>query len=302
MSGIDGVVELRAGRAELGVVPRIGGSIAYYRWSDGTIANGACDWLRPAGGDDALLQTADRLACFPLVPFSNRIRNGRFEFDGHEIRLPLNQWPQPHAEHGHGWQSAWRIVARAADRLVLELDRRADTWPFAYRARQEFVLTEAELRVTLSAENRDRTAMPIGLGLHPYFPRTARCRLSADVDAMWATDAEVMPTELTGADARLASGLPVTEVALDNCFTGWRRTATIVWPERAASLAIAADPPLDFLVVYSPPGEDYFCVEPVSHCTDAFNLARLGRNDTGMLTLGSGATLGASVRFRPSVA
>ena len=60
--------------------------------------------------------------------------------------------------------------------------------------------------------------------------------------------------------------------------------------------------PLDFLVVYSPAGEDYFCAEPVSHCTDAFNLARQGRRDTGMLTLGPRATLGVSVRFRPSVA
>ena len=157
-------------------------------------------------------------------------------------------------------------------------------------ARQEFTLTEGELQVTLSAENRDRNPMPIGLGLHPYFPRTASCRLSARVDAMWATDKEVMPTVLIDADPRLAhDGLPMAETALDNVFIGWQREATIVWP-------------LDFLVVYSPPGEDYFCAEPVSHCTDAFNLAVEGRGGTGMLTLDPGATLPVSVRFRPSFA
>ena len=145
--------------------------------------------------------------------------------------------------------------------------------------------------------------MPVGLGFHPYFPRTPRCRLSARVDAMWATDAEVMPTSLVDADPRLgaAHGLPVAEVTLDNAFTGWHRQATITWPERGARLLLDADAPLGFLVVYSPAGRDYFCVEPVSHCTDAFNLAAQGRAGTGMLTLEAGASVSAIMRLRPSL-
>ena len=121
---------------------------------------------------------------------------------------------------------------------------------------------------------------------------------------MWATDDEVMPTVLVDADPRfgVGDGLPIAEVILDNAFTGWRRQVGIVWPERNARLAIQADLPLNFLVVYSPPGEDFFCAEPVSHCTDAFNLAAQGRDDTGMLTLDPGASLSATVRFRPSLA
>jgi aldose 1-epimerase len=300
MNDITDVIDLRAGRARLGVAPGIGGSIAYYRWIEGTTEQ---DWLRPTTPEDLLHGTADRLACFPLVPFSNRVRGGRFAFGGRDIRLPLNQLPQPHAEHGHGWQARWAVVERGDDRLALAYEHPSDAWPFPYRARQEFVLSPDELHVTLSIENCGREAMPVGLGLHPYFPRTAHCRLRADVEAMWATDDEVMPTSLTGADPRLANGdgLPVSGTALDNVFTGWRHAATIAWPERRAGLRIDAGAPLDFLVVYTPPGEDYFCVEPVSHCTDAFNLAGCGRRDTGMLTLESGATLPVSTRFRPSL-
>ena len=295
------VITLRAGRASVGIAPGIGGSITHFRWLDGAHLH---DWLRPATADDLAARTADRLACFPLVPVSNRIRDGRFAFGAHAVSLPLNQWPQPHAEHGHGWQSAWSVVAREDDRLTIEYDHAAGAWPFPYRARQAFALTADELRVTLSIDNRGRETMPAGLGLHPYFPRTGRCTLAAAVDAMWATDAEVMPTQLVGADPRLAdgSGLPIAEAVLDNAFTGWRRQATIQWPERGASLALDADPPLGFLVVYTPLGEDYFCAEPVSHCTDAFNFAAQGRGDTGMLTLMPGASLGSTVRFRPALA
>ena len=294
------VITLRADRARAGIAPRIGGSIAHYHWLDGARRH---DWLRPAAPADLAAGTADRLACFPLVPFSNRIRDGRFAFGGHAVALPLNHRPQPHALHGHGWQAAWSVVERADDRITLEYDHRAGAWPFPYRARQEFLLTGNELRLSLSLENRGRETMPVGLGFHPYFPRTPRCRLSARVDAMWATDAEVMPTALVDADPRLggAHGLPVADVMLDNAFTGWRRQATITWPERGAVLSLDADVPLGFLVVYSPAGRDYFCVEPVSHCTDAFNLAAQGRADTGMLTLHAGASVSVVVHLRPSL-
>ena len=299
MDDTGNVITLRAERARAGVAPGIGGSLTHYHWIDGSLRH---DWLRPAASADLAARTADRLASFPLVPFSNRIRAGQFTFRGQAVELPLNQWPQPHAEHGHGWQGAWSVVERADDRLVLEYDHPPGAWPFPYRARQEFQLTADELRLTLSIENRGPGTMPAGLGFHPYFPRTAGCRLSAQVDAMWATDAEVMPTALTDADPRLgsAAGLPIAGAVLDNAFPGWRRQATIYWPERGARLVLDASPPLGFLVVYSPPAEDFFCVEPVSHCTDAFNLAAQGRADTGMLTLDPGAGVAATVRFRPS--
>jgi aldose 1-epimerase len=292
------VITLRADRARAGIAPWIGGSLAHFHWLDGANRH---DWLRPAAPADLAAGTADRLACFPLVPFSNRIRDGRFAFGAHAVALPLNHRPQPHALHGHGWQRAWSVVERDDDRIALEYDHRAGAWPFPYRARQEFLLTGDELRLSLAIENRGREAMPAGLGFHPYFPRTPRCRLSARVDAMWATDPEVMPTTLVDADPRLAAdcGLPVADVMLDNAFAGWRGDATIAWPERGARLFLHAGAPLGFLVVYSPAGTDYFCAEPVSHCTDAFNLAGQGRTDTGMLTLDPGASLETAVRFRP---
>jgi aldose 1-epimerase len=121
---------------------------------------------------------------------------------------------------------------------------------------------------------------------------------------MWATDAEVMPTTLVDPDPRLGSseGLLVDAVALDNAFTGWHRPATIRWPGRGARLRLEATAPLDFLVVYAPPAESYFCAEPVSHCTDAFNLAAQAIDDTGMLVLEPGASVSATVRLRPALA
>jgi aldose 1-epimerase len=62
-------------------------------------------------------------------------------------------------------------------------------------------------------------------------------------------------------------------------------------------LDIEAEAPLDFLVLYTPPGEPFFCAEPVSNITDAFNRLEEG---TGCMVLAPGESRSARVRFMPS--
>ena len=274
---------LRAGAAVLDVFPEIGGAIGAF-WS--SVGDVRIDWLRPADAVAIARGDVEAMGCFPLVPFSNRVRDGRFVFDGVEAFIP--PIPGPHAEHGHGWRRPWRTIAQGASWLTIEFETRDADWPFPYRARQNFRLSDNRLDITLSLENLGRRAMPAGLGLHPYFPRTPECRLSAKVAGMWNVDAEVMPVDLATPPPRAADpgrGLVPDEIELDNCFTGWDGDARIDWPERSTWLTMCASRPLRHLVVYSPRGESYFCAEPVSHCTDAFNLAAGGRTDTGMLRL-----------------
>jgi galactose mutarotase-like enzyme len=71
------------------------------------------------------------------------------------------------------------------------------------------------------------------------------------------------------------------------------------WPESGASLALTAGPPLDYLVLFTPPGRSFFCAEPVSHVTDAFNLAHAGRADTGRQVIDPGATLETAIALIP---
>ena len=70
------------------------------------------DVLRPETGAGA--ESALDSACFPLVPFSNRIRHGAFEFEGHAYRLGSNWDGDAHAIHGEGWLRPWQVVAVAA--------------------------------------------------------------------------------------------------------------------------------------------------------------------------------------------
>ena len=59
------------------------------------------------------------------------------------------------------------------------------------------------------------------------------------------------------------------------------------------------DPIYACLVVYTPAGQGFFCVEPATNCVDAFNLADAGRTDTGLIVLEPGDTATGDVTFIP---
>jgi aldose 1-epimerase len=290
------IVTLRSGALRLDLAPAIGGAIS--RFASET-PDGEVEWMRPMSA--AALAAGEILgaSCFPLVPFSNRIRDNGFAFDGQRVRMTHSF---PHALHGHGWLAPWQVDSVASDRasLVFTRDATAD-WPFAYRARQDFVLADGCLVARIDLVNSGDRRMPAGFGLHPYFPRTPRCRLHAAVTGLWETDAAILPTRLVAPDAPRdpRAGLAVDAVPLDNCFTGWDGRAEIVWPETGTALTMTAEGPLGFFVVYTPTGEPYFCAEPVSNATDAVNLAATGRDDTGLLILEPGQTASARIVFAP---
>jgi aldose 1-epimerase len=241
------------------------------------------------------------MACFPLVPYSNRIRGGRFAFGGHAVALPATP-ADPHFEHGHGWRAAWSVAERGAAHVVLAYRHAADAWPWPYEAQQRIALEDGALTIGIAIRNLADEPMPAGFGLHPYFPATPAAELDTEADALWETDAEVLPTRLVPL-APNALPIRVASASLDTVFTGWRQRATIRWPERGAALDLVADGPLDFLVIYTPPGEAYFCAEPVSNATDAVNspLAprREGAQGSGLIGLAPGAAAAATVRLAP---
>ena len=304
------LVVLRAGELQLVLAPGVGGSIAAFtrRWRKGRNAR-ELHWLRPATAAGLANANPLDMGSFPLLPFCNRIRNGRAEFEGRSIRVPPNHPAQdaPHPLHGVAWLLPWQVESADAAQAVLSFAFEADSaWPWRFSARQQFVLQERVLKVTMSVTNEDRAAMPLGIGHHPYFPHHPGTRLTSPCEAMWTADAEVMPLRLERSEAvdALNRGVELAKLDLDNNFTGWQRSARIEWPADvlgpARALTLEAEPPLDYFVLYCPRGYDYFCAEPVSQCTDWLNLLpQYGRGPLGGARLAPGETLTARFTLRP---
>ena len=290
-------LSLQSGSTSLVLDPENGGSILRYtsETDEGTI-----EWMRPAGKKGLKGDILD-LSCFPLIPFSSRIRDGCFRFNDQEFRLPLNFSPEKHTIHGHGWKAPWQVMEQSATKTQLQYDHQPGEWPWSYRALQFYELEEEKLSIRLELQNTSNSAMPVGMGLHPYFVRTPRARVKAACDRMWVNDEEVMPMRLDPLppDRNIRKGLEVESGFIDNTFTGWERRAMIEWPEWNAGLVIESEAPLDFLVVYAPLKEDFFCVEPVSNVTDAFNMMARGETGHGTRVLQPGESWGSGIIFLP---
>ncbi|HZP94280.1 MAG TPA: aldose 1-epimerase [Burkholderiales bacterium] len=292
------LLALAAGPLVAELAPEIGGSVArfYSRGGEELV-----HWMRPAGAAALAARDPLAMASFPLLPFSNRIRNGRFHFGSTAVTLPRNFPGSPHAIHGDGWRLAWRVVAHSDASATLALEHPRGDWPFAYRAEQHFALTPSAFEVTLAVTNIDERPMPLGIGQHPYFPRTPGAVVRTSVEAMWESDAELLPTRLARNEvvAELARGLRPEARFVDNNFTGWQGEATVRWPETGHRLRLRAEPPLSYFVLYTPAGEDFFCMEPVSNCTDWLNLGHLDPKDVGGAVLAPGERLAGRMRLEP---
>ncbi len=252
------VFELHAGALRLALRPDLGGCIAGLWHRDTPIMRSA----QPAPLDDAR-----QSACFPLVPYSNRLGLRRFRWKGQDHTTLPNFGDSIHSLHGIGWMRPWDVVSHSAVDIELrQLHKPDGHWPFAFEARQFFSLTPQALFAQISITNTGDTAQPAGLGWHPYFPRRLRSRLHVECSDRWDSDATGLPVRKVsqpGIDA------DVEHLDFDNLFQGWAGPARL--RDEIFSLQLRSS--LGYLVVYTPHGKDYFCVEPVSHVSNAIHMA-----------------------------
>jgi len=280
--------------ARIEISPELGGAILAY---DAKLHNKFVPILRKSTNVRSVLGSS----CFPLVPYSNRIKHGLLNWQEKSSQLPLNHLPEKHSIHGHGWQLPWKVIHQTDTSVTLEYNYQKAEWPFSYNARQVFTLKGSALRTELSLVNNSTSQMPAGLGLHPYFSLTKATSLKCSVKSMWAVDNESMPTTLGDAPTALASseGLLITNSNLDNVFTGFSGAATVAWPEWKAKADITTSSNCNFIVVYSPKDQNYFCFEPVTHSTDAINRSNSGINNTGIMTLNPQEKMTISMSITP---
>lgn len=252
-------IRLQAGEVRLALRPDLGGCVAGLWWGQVPVL---------LSDEPAALQSSRPSGCYPLVPYSNRLGFARFRWHGEEHRTRPNFGNSPHSVHGVGWQRPWTVLASDATSAQLVLVHAPDEhWPFAFEARQHFRLSATGLRMEMSVLNTDLRRAPVGLGWHPYFVKRQRSRLHAELTHRWESDpATELPTrrvEQPGVDGDVA------HMAFDHAFDGWRGAARI----RDERLSLKLTSSESHLVIYTPSSKPYFCVEPVSHVSNAIHMA-----------------------------
>ncbi|MDF7674447.1 aldose 1-epimerase [Acetobacteraceae bacterium ESL0709] len=288
---------LEKGKARLEILPHIGGAIGSWSFDQKEI-------FHPRSDSSLTAQGRVAVAAYPLVPYSNRINQGRFSFGDEDYQLSPNREGSPHPIHGNGWENPWNVVHRTDTHAILVFDFRPDHtekadshWPFAYRAVLSYVLYEKVLEVQMVLESRDEKTQPVGLGFHPFLHCGQTSELSFSSKAVWLNGEDGLPRGKVPSAGEWSFTNPVSfyDRSLDNVFTEFGGEALLKRGEGFPDVKISADSVFTHLVVFSPEKSDFVAIEPVTMMTDAFNHPEVA--DRGVQVLKAGQRIGGTIRF-----
>lgn len=296
------LITLENDRLKVEILPEVGASVVTCA---ARLGKAWVPIMRPTPREALAEADSSRMASYLLVPFSNRLRDARFRFGGRTYQLRSNM-PEGHVIHGDVRQRAWAVKATRADSLTLTFDSRdfADiNFPFPFTVMVRYELTGDVFDSTLTLTNVGVEPMPAGFGFHPYFNRALAVpgeavELQAKVRGVYPG---LIPPTAAGPlppDQDFSVSRPLGDAFFDHCFAGWDGRATIRWPHSGVLATLECPPPLTHLILYTPRGESFFALEPVTHANNGFNLFAAGSPGTGVQVLEPGKATEARFRLR----
>lgn len=275
-----------------------GGALRLVEYDGRPVLDGFAESAMSSGGRGQL-----------LMPWPNRIRDGKYSFGGTQYQLPLTEPARHNASHGLARWVAWSPVSVASDEVTLGYRLMAQTgYPWTLDLRVTYRVSTDGLEVTQSATNLAATAAPYASGAHPYLlaghgpidewslhlPASTRM-LSDDERLLPAGREDVGGTPYDYREARR-----IGETVFNHAFGGLERdaqgraTVTITGPDATTQLWVDARHP--WLMVYSADDTSTprvaLAVEPMTAPVDAYN------STENLVTLEPGATYAASWGIR----
>ncbi|GGM74967.1 aldose 1-epimerase [Longimycelium tulufanense] len=227
-----------------------------------------------------------------LVPWPNRVADGRWTFAGHAQQLALTEPLRHHAIHGLARYLCWQPIHRTVDSVELAAMINVQPgWPVPVRATIRYAVDDNGLTVTHTVTNMGNETVPVGVGAHPY-PRvghvaTDDCRLRLAASTVLPVDVRQLPAgpekPVAGTEYDFRSPKPVRDVKLDTAFGGCAPAPSdpehlvrhaVLAPD-GSGVELWAEPAFGWVQVYTAgnfPGRGRaIAIEPMTCPPDALN-------------------------------
>ncbi len=279
----------------------VGASLQGFWVNDTALVWGSADAARPVSASGVT-----------LVPWPNRVRGARWEWEGRVFELEPTEPARGNALHGLLADTAFEVrELRASTVLLGARIRNAPGYPFALDVLVEYALEAAGIRVRTTVTNAGESAAPVALGAHPYLRLgdvpAAELTLEIPADEALLLDAEDLPDRVVpvaGTEWDLRASVPVLDGPQHLGFTALSArdgVVTSILRGRDAAVELWMDPRFRWLQIYLTRdfpgvGPDHLAiaVEPMTAPPDALNsgtdLHRLEPGETWTLDWGIRAT------------
>jgi len=242
--------------------------------------------------DPVLLKNKDFTGTPVLYPTPNRVRDEIFLYNGTRYEQKKNG--KPVSEHGLVYDEPWEYsepcCTKESVTLTTKIEFNRDShlfpvFPFEHILSLTFTLSREGLCIRFSINNQGSKEIPFGFGLHPYFQKlSGEQRTFVKIPARNVMDAtpDLLPTGLLipvdNTEFDILTSKKIGNLDLDHVFTGIEKGqyAIVDYEEQNLEVIMEADDIFTHIVLYSPKGESYFCLENQTCSTDAHNLYSKG--------------------------
>lgn len=201
------------------VVVEVGGGLRSYRVGDRELLDGYAE-------SEAATAARGQL----LIPWPNRLRDGRYTWDGVEHQLALSEPEKSNAIHGLLRWVSWTTAAQTTRSVELLCRLHpAPGYPFLLDVTVTYRLEDDGLEVTTTARNGGSSALPYAVGQHPYLLAAEGvdgCTLQLDAATFVDTDKRGLPvarSDVAGSTFDFRSMRRIGDVELDHAFTDLAR-------------------------------------------------------------------------------
>lgn len=221
-----------------------------------------------------------------LMPWPNRIRDGRYRFGDHDLQLGLTDPSHGNASHGLARWVAWTVEEHTASSVSLVYRLMAQAgYPWTVDLHVLYDLSADGLQVTQTATNLSTEAAPYASGAHPYLcvgEAIDDLELCLPVQTHLLVDERLLPrgTEPVPEELDFRTPRRIGGVVLDDGFGSLvnedgTATVTLVDPASGQGVALWVDERHRWLQVYTPPAgsgpRPAIAIEPMTAPADAFN-------------------------------
>jgi aldose 1-epimerase len=213
--------EIRFGE-QSAVAVEVGGGLRTYSVGDRAVLDGY-----------ALDAACDGARCQTLVPWPNRVQDGKWSWQGSDQQLALTEPEQHNAIHGLVRWMSWSVLARDESSVTLSCRSHPQPgYPWTIDVRNAWALGDEGLSVEVTIINRSDTAAPVAAGFHPYLTVGASTIDDAVLTLPGATrlltGAQQIPTSreaVAGTAYDFREARPLGDLKIDHTYTDLHRDA-----------------------------------------------------------------------------
>jgi aldose 1-epimerase len=236
------------------VVVEVGGGLRTYTVGDRAVLDGY---------DEAAI--CDGARCQTLVPWPNRVHDGKWNWRGADLQLALTEPEQHNAIHGLVRWMPWSVIERAASSITVGCTSHLQPgYPWTIEVRNVWSLGADGVAVETTIVNRSESIAPVAAGFHPYV-RVGTSTIDDAVltvpgDTRILTGEQQIPTgrePVAGTAYDFRSPRRIGDLAIDHTYTDLHRDddglarLRLAAPDRSEQVTVWVDGAYPYLELFT---------------------------------------------------